>query len=191
MNKTLLTVAWLVLTAPIAAQLRAGRSYQLSTTQVARAVASRFADQGVMIIDSDVALLANVVATTPDPSLEVRSVDRLPANGTGKRSAVKVSCKVASECLPFYAVVRWSGRKPHELNAPMTSLPSPSSDPALLIRSGSPATLLLRHEATQIRMNVITLQGGLPGQNIRVAALTNRQVYVGRVVNAGLLEGNF
>jgi hypothetical protein len=185
---------------PAAAQFRPGHHYTLTAGRVAQSIAGSLAERGIVVRDSQISLLSQVTAGTPDPALEVSSIETLPnTSQTGKsetRSAVRVACRVATECLPFYAIVRWpDGVSPPSAKATQGLLAKPvaaaKETPVLIMRAGAHAILILQDGAAQIQLNVVSLQNGAAGQKIRVAGEGNRQVYLAQVISPTLLQGGF
>ena len=58
-----------------------------------------------------------------------------------------------------------------------------------VLRAGSTATLLLEGNHIHIRLSVICLDGGSPGQTIRVTDPDRREVYTAQVIDGVTLEG--
>jgi hypothetical protein len=150
--------------------------------------------------DGQVSLLARVVATEPNPALDVVSVEafskELVAGQSVVRSRVKLSCRLAGKCLPFFVIV--SRSQPVAGSATSLSDGSPldtnlSTSPhsQITMRAGSRATLVMDDERSQIRVAVISLQNGMAGHRIRVSSPDHKQIYFGEVVSASLLKGSF
>jgi len=57
------------------------------------------------------------------------------------------------------------------------------------VRSGSPATLMLDSDRVHIRLSVICLENGAPGQRIRVTGKDHRLVFTAQVIDGSLLKG--
>jgi hypothetical protein len=163
----------------------------------AEQVAQKLSDKEVQPTSLQVLLLARVVATEPDPALDVLSVGPL-GEQSGKqpeatRFLVKMACHLPGRCLPFYAVV-----SPLEAGAGHTAY-SPSvfeglalkQNGAFTIRSGAHATLVMDEEHAHIEIAVVSLENGMAGQKIRVASPNHKQVYVAEVVSANLLKRSF
>jgi len=103
-----------------------------------------------------------------------------------------MECKNQGECLPFFVGLRVNqgdatqasgGSSQAYSTAP--SLPSR----AFVVRSGSPATLLLDSDRVHIRLSVICLQNGAPGQMIRVTGKDRKLVFTAQVIDGNLLKG--
>jgi hypothetical protein len=179
-------------------QLR-GR-FALTTLQVARALSER----GVQTEGKQVSLLARVVATEPDPTLDVLSVETLgsPQSSVKSRirSRVKLACRIAEKCLPFYVIVTWpegtawaatiaSSSSPVLRNAPAAGNGPLTSE--ITMPAGTHATLVIDDQRSHIRLSVVSLENGVAGHRIRVASPDHKQFYVGEVVSASLLKGSF
>jgi flagella basal body P-ring formation protein FlgA len=57
--------------------------------------------------------------------------------------------------------------------------------------AGTHATLVIDDQRSHIQLSVISLENGIAGHRIRVASPDHKQFYVGEVVSARLLKGNF
>jgi hypothetical protein len=181
--------------------------FPLTERQVARALSER----GIQTADEQVSLSARMVATEPEPILDVLSVETLGESPSAKhsqvRSRVKLACRLPGRCLPFYAIVN----KPELAGDPATiaSTTSPAVSSArvsasaaarnaqlnarsdITMRAGTRATLVMDDHRSHIQVTVITLENGIVGHRIRVASPDHKQVYFGEVVTASLLKGSF
>jgi len=161
--------------------------YPITREQVASAV-SRL---GMQVAPGQVTLLADVVATTGEPRLTVRSIEPW---GNGKMAA-RLECESSDQCLPFFASLNMSRESAVEAAASV----APSNAPAvgsqayvakhLVVRSGTPALLLLDGDKVHIRLSVICLESGALGQTIRVTDHDRKVVFRAQVVDGGLLKG--
>ena len=160
----------------------------------AHQVAQSLSVNGMQIADQQVSLLANVVATEPNPALDILSVtplgDRSSDKHSGPRSLVKLACHLPSRCLPFYAIVT--------LPVGLAAGPgSPSATDAFrpkdvfTIRAGVHATMVMDDDRAHIQVAVICLENGIAGHRIRVASPDHKQIYVAEVVSANLLKRSF
>jgi hypothetical protein len=186
--KKLSLIPVLILSAAAALPAAAAPGREVIT---AEQIAAALNTAGMRISPQQVELLSNVVATTPAPMLEVKSMER-----TGDhRTMVRLDCADPGQCLPFFVAVRSS-----PTNGPLLALadsdPSSAAIPAMrprpgafTVRAGSPATLLLDSNRVHIRLSVICLENGAAGQTIRVTSKDHRQVYNAEVVDAALLRG--
>jgi hypothetical protein len=174
--------------------------FALTTSQVARALSER----GVQTEGKQVSLLAGVVATEPDPTLDVLSVETLGSPHSPEhsqiRSRVKLACRMTEKCLPFYVIVTWpegtawaatiaSSSSPVLRNAPVAGNGPLNSE--ITMPAGTHATLVIDDQRSHIQLSVISLENGIAGHRIRVASPDHKQFYVGEVVSARLLKGNF
>jgi hypothetical protein len=182
---------------PLRAQFRS-KHYSLTSGQVAHSLARTFADRGITISDSQVSLPASVVASDPEPGLEVRSIEplgHLASNRPGEvSSAIKLACHEPSACLPFYAIVAFpqaaSLNTQASVAAHETVARNRKTPVEYTIRAGAHATLLLEDSATHIQMSVVTLENGTAGQTIRVSSPDHKQTYSAQVVSADVLKGS-
>jgi hypothetical protein len=166
--------------------------FAITADQVARAVSTG----GTEVAGAQVFLLANMVATEPNPLLDVVAVQPLgnmwSKENSGTHSWVKLACHTPGECLPFYAVVSW--RKEQVGLAPNLSSTFPAAlkpNVAITIRAGARATLVMDDDRAHVQIAVISLENGIAGHKIRVATPDHKQVYVAEVVNANLLRKSF
>jgi len=169
-------------------------------TLTVQQIAQTLSEKGVQTSDQQVSMLAKVVATEPNPVLDVLSVELLDDRSAGQavesRFRVKMACHLSGRCLPFYAVVRWP-QKAADSAANSSGVFRPFGDlvlkqnGAFTIRSGAHATLVMDEERAHIEVAVISLENGMAGQKIRVASPNHKQVYVAEVVSANLLKRSF
>jgi hypothetical protein len=170
--------------------------FALTVKQVARTLS----DKGMQISFQQVSLLAKVVATEPDPTLEVLSVEPVDDRSAGQheeaRFRVKMGCHLRGRCLPFYAVVE----VPEEIAGQATNSSSAlgalgnlvsKRNEAFTIRSGAHARLVMDDARAHIEVSVVSLENGMTGQKIRVASPDHKQIYVAEVVSANLLKRSF
>lgn len=165
--------------------------YQISPGQVAATVNR----MGVQIAPSQVTLLADIVATTPAPELQVRLLQQLDAD----RFMVRLECANKGDCVPFMASIQatQSGAAQlasissrQSLNGGTASRTASQPRPeSIVIRSGSQAVLQLEGDHIQIRIPVICLQNGAAGQTIRATDKDHRRIYAAQVVDMGILRG--
>lgn len=161
----------------------ASARYPINTQQVAAAVTS----MGVDVAPEQVTFLAEVVATTSAPHLTVRSMQRW---GNQKMMA-RLACESTDQCLPFFVTLKVSpgtqgGSLPAQVAPPAVVPPAVKH---FVVKSGTPATLLLDGEKIHIRMAVICLESGAAGQTIRVTDRDRKVVFHAQVVDGGLLQG--
>lgn len=166
----------------------------------AHLVAQALSESGIQTADEQISMLASVVASEPAPVLDVMSIeplgDRPMAGHNESRSLIKMGCRTAGVCLPFYSIVS-------KLGAPIQSAPSApkiySDMPAtarrsaseIVIRAGAHATLMMDDARAHVEVSVVSLENGAAGRKIRVATPDHKQVYVAEVVSANLLKRSF
>jgi flagella basal body P-ring formation protein FlgA len=59
------------------------------------------------------------------------------------------------------------------------------------LRAGAHATLILEDERLHIRVPVICVSGGAPGDKIRVTTINRHQTFEAVILNADELRGSF
>jgi hypothetical protein len=159
--------------------------YAISTEQIAATVSRA----GVQILPEQVTLLTDVVATKVSPVLKVRSIERW----SNERMMARLECENREECLPFFVGLRMGQRVASSGSlvegAPFFSSGPAGTSKAFVVRSGSPATLMLDSDRVHIRLSVICLENGAPGQRIRVTGKDHRLVFTAQVIDGSLLKG--
>ena len=165
--------------------------YSISAEQVAVAVGRI----GVRVSPSQITVLADVVATTPAPVLQVRSLERLDAD----RFMVRLECVNEDSCLPFMTSIQVDEDEATKLasissreclRCGAASEPAQQPGPGtVVVRSGSSAILELEGQHIHIRIPVICLQNGAAGQTIRATDKDHRRVYAAQVIDIGILRG--
>ena len=165
--------------------------FPLTAAQVARAVTA----SGMPTAGEHVFLLTRVVATEPEPVLDVLSVETLgkgPRDQAGVRWRVKLSCHVAAKCIPFYAIVSSPFSTAAAAN-PVAALTRTawSGRSVITMKAGTHAILMMDDQRSQIQVAVVSLENGIVGHRIHVASLDHKQTYVAEVINGHLLRGSF
>jgi hypothetical protein len=161
-------------------------SYPISREQVAAAI-NRL---GIPVAPEQVTLLADVVATSTAPRLTVRSIEPWG----NQRMTARIECESSDQCLPFFVSLNTGpGASAQSAAVAQTYLPvqasSGSSQKHFAVRSGTPATLLLDGDRVHVRLSVVCLESGTPGQTIRVTDREHKMVFHAQVVDGGLLKG--
>jgi hypothetical protein len=166
--------------------------FPLTAAQVAFAVTA----SGMATTGQHVSLLTQVVATEPDPVLDVLSVETLGkgplAEHSDIRLRIKLTCHVTRKCLPFYAIVSFipsTAGSANILSAPASARWNASSE--ITMKAGTHATLMLDDQRSHIQVAVVSLENGIVGHRIHVASPDHKQTYIGEVVNARLLKGSY
>jgi len=170
--------------------------FALTTQQVARALS----DGGIQTAAETVELPARVVATEPNPVLDILSVEllgnRLSGEHSGIHKWVRLACHLPGKCLPFYVVVSSPGEifgRPTNgsSDSPLIRNDVLHTSTPITMRSGTYATMVMDDGRSHIQVAVISLENGIVGHRIRVTSPDHKAVYVAEVVNAGLLRRNF
>ena len=170
--------------------------FAITTHQVAQALA----EKGIQVSDTQVKLVAKVVATDPSPQLDVVSeapfVSPQNADHAEAPAWVKVACHRPGTCLPFYAIVVGLEGSVAIASIDSTARSSirytqfePKSE--ITMRAGTHATLILDDHRSRIRVSVVSLEKGAAGSRIRVASPDHKQVYVAEVVSSSQLKASF
>ncbi len=163
--------------------LAASARYPISKQQVAAAVS----DMGVEVAPEQVTFLADVVASTGAPRLTVQSMQRWG----NQKMVARLQCESSDQCLPFFVSLKMSpgteaSSKPVPTYAPAVATPVAKR---YVVKSGTPATLMLEGQRVHIRLAVICLESGAAGQTIRVTDRDHKIFFHAQVVDGGLLQG--
>jgi hypothetical protein len=166
----------------------------------AHLVAQALSQSGIQTADEQVSMLASVVASEPAPVLDILSIDPLGDRSKGKhgesRSLVKMGCRTAGVCLPFYSIVNGletsSESTPSALRV-STEIPATARRPdsGIVIRVGAHATLMMDDARSHVEVTVVSLENGAAGHKIRVTTPDHKQVYLAEVVSANVLKRSF
>lgn len=176
-------ISILVLTAAVALP---GAAASGPTSITAAQVANAISGSGMKVSAQQVTLLADVVATTSNPVLQVESVEPWGEH----RLRVRLSCESSDQCVPFLVAVRWGDGDAVQPSAKTPSLrpaslaSSKTSQNSFVVHNGSPAVLLLDGDHVHIRLSVICLENGAPGQTIRVEAKDHSRTFTAQVQDA-------
>ena len=155
----------------------AAPQYHLTAEQVAAAVSGA----GVQVTPEQVSLLADVVASAPQPALKVKSIEPTGSD----RAVARIECADSRQCLPFFVALQIGADQVR------TALPGGqhSGSSPNFVRSGERVILLLEGTHVHITLPVICLENGAVGQTIHVSSPDRRQFYTAQVAGDGLLRG--
>jgi hypothetical protein len=149
-------------------------------------VAAAMSGAGMKVSADQVTLLTDVVSNSPAPALKVEAMERWGAD----RMRVRLDCAKREDCLPFYVAVRWM-QEGTALPVQTAALVQARVDPSsYVVRAGSSAILMLEGDHVHIRIPVVCLENGTPGQTIRVASKDHRLTYTAQVVDGTVLKGS-
>jgi hypothetical protein len=164
----------------------------------AQLIAKTLSDQGMHIAESQVSLLAKVVATETHPILDIMSVaslgKRWSQGNSESHSLVKIGCHQPGTCLPFYAIVNWpeeTVKASGVVALPGSASAWPKAIPVMTMRAGTHAMLEMDDERSHVQVSVISLQSGNTGDRIRVASPDRKQTYTAEVVSTNLLKRSY
>jgi hypothetical protein len=162
------------------------------TVITTKQIATALNNSGMKISADQVVLLADVVATTKAPELRVQSMERWG----DRRMKARLDCASTQQCLPFFVAINLG--KDDAVPPPVIASPSqltPVTPPvkpnpsAYVVRAGAPAVLLLEGDHIHIRISVVCLENGVPGQTIHVISKDHRQNYTALVADGTVLKG--
>jgi len=161
----------------------------------------------------EITMAAPISASVQNAELEIKSF--LPLSR--RAVSLRVICKHHGDCIPFYATAVWPDTVPIALDkvilrgshtrgtfvggrTPLAEAVKTDDAPAGLggalvpptssIKSGSPATLMIEDGRIHIRLRVVCLQNGNPGDKVRVTTSDHKQTYVAEVLAPNLLRGS-
>lgn len=185
--KSLRSISIFVLSGAMAVSaLSAQQRVPILTTQIAATISAA----GMPVSAEQVTLLADVSATKASPALTVESIQPWGDH----RMKVRMNCANSDQCLPFFVSIHTASPSQPAIAAgdsSSTGVPRATIDPRnVVVRAGAPATLLLDGIHVHIRIAVVCLESGAPGQTIRVASRDHRQTYVARVVDGAMLRAS-
>ena len=155
----------------------------------AELVATALSGMGREIAPEQVMLMSDVVATSATPKLRVRSAEKWGDH----RLMVRMECENPQECVPFMVGLQLGKSSDAQNTASnLQSVTGTTTRPSLksyVVRAGMQTTLMLDGERVHIRIPVVCLENGVPGQKVRARSSDRKQVYTAEVVDATLLKG--
>lgn len=190
----ILPVAALVLLAGAAtAQGLLGSRYPISGMDVVK-------ELGVVGIDveaSQVRIPAGMTTASISPKLEIVMAEPMENN----QLRVELRCSVVAECLPFFATLnvkeanlvstemrlRRGGATAASRQAALHVGATPTSQPQ--IKVGSHATLIIQDGHLDIRLQVLAIDTGALGQQVRVCTLDRKKIFHATVTGEGTVVG--
>jgi hypothetical protein len=154
----------------------------------------------MQVTEDRISLLAKVVATEPNPTMDIMSIGPLGGRETTglseARSLVKLGCHLSGTCLPFYAVVTWPDGTARPAGVGVENVASHANAKvkpiaAITMRVGTHAMLVMDDKRSHVQVSVVSLENGNAGERIRVASQDRKQVYVAEVIGANLLKRSY
>jgi hypothetical protein len=143
-----------------------------------------------------VSMPSSITAAIDRPSLQIESVRLL----TPHNAQLKVSCRERGACLAFYVSATWSAQSASvslppglghtDVQTGEAKLEPTATRIAPTLRAGSQATLLFEGDRLHINMRVVCLQGGVPGDKVRVSTPDHKQVYTAEIISPTQLKGS-
>jgi hypothetical protein len=179
----------LLITATLHGSAQQQARFPVTRQQVAHALLRH----GLTVADDQVSLVASIVASNPEPELDVDLVQPLGASvGDPRiRAKVRLVCPQPRACVPFYAIVTWpldTVLSPLPVLAHAAAVHAPVAPIAM--RAGSNAMLIVDTAQMHIRVPVISLQDGSVGSRIHVTSPDRKQNYTATIVSPTLLTGS-
>jgi Chaperone for flagella basal body P-ring formation len=105
----------------------------------------------------------------------------------------EMACQESSECLPFYvriqqpAVAANAASSLLELHVNSGTAKHKVEHP--LVVRGQPVTLVMEKTNVRIMLSAICMEGGMPGQTIRVSSPDRKRIYTAEVVSHNMVRG--
>jgi hypothetical protein len=155
----------------------------LSAQQVVAAIRTG----GISASPDRIEFLSGTGSVSESANLQFVSV----TNGNAGTVKVKLRCQDRHECLPFYVLLHGAdsvnGQKLGVRSGPVIQAGSPQN----VVHNGDHATLVIETADSRIKLAVICMESGVPGQKIRVASPDRKHFYDAEIATAGLLKGSF
>jgi len=184
-----LQVAALSLLATMAcAQGIAGTRYRIAEADVTKELSAI----GLNVGASQVHFPAYISSATETPKLEILAAGASGAN----QVRLELSCPTASECLPFFATV--DVEEPDlfsaEVRLKIRNAITPNRQPTLPSKEarltvGSHAVLVIRDGHVDIHLQVLAIDSGAIGQQVRVCTLDRKKIFRATVTGEGIVTG--
>jgi len=144
------------------------------------------AAEGLFVSPHQIEMLSGKGHSSEGANVHVVNIAEVAA-GTVK---VKLRCQDNHECLPFYILVHGVDRVTLA-SAKVGEMPViEANPPEKVVRGGDHAILILETSDSRMRFPVICLEGGAPGQKIRVTSPDRKRNFDAEIVAVGLLKGS-
>lgn len=153
----------------------------VSRQQIADAMQSA----GLTATTGQLQLLSNVTSL-PGAALRVAKVTKQ----SSETSLVEINCQ-ARQCLPFYVLVDGAQLVHDGVRLPARNANSASTLTHPLIARGKPVTLLIEGVNSRIVLPVVSLEGGLKGEVIKVASPDRKRIYRAEIVSNTTVRSTF
>ena len=186
-------VAALLLSASaLPAQELTGARYQISEAVIARELSAI-----VGVEASQVHLPVRMSATVVAPKLEVMAAEPVDKD----QIRLKLRCPAVTECLPFLVTI--DVKKADQVSAELRSkmaVASTADQPTLAqigarpasrvgLKVGSRALLMIRDGHLDIRLQVLAMDSGGIGQQVRVCTLDRKKIFHATVIGEQTVTG--
>lgn len=187
------TIAFLVLANAAMAHGLSGSRYPILESDIAKELGA----VGVSVNASQIHIPAHMSSSVSAPKLEVLTAQPLGDS----QVRIELRCPTAEECLPFFAVV---DVKDASLVSAEILLKTPSSTAAShqtavrigkesvsrpQLSVGSHAVLTIREGHLDIHLQVLAIDSGAIGQQVRVCTLDRKKVFRATVTGEATVSG--
>lgn len=189
---SLQVLAFLFVAAIGSAQGIAGARYRIAEADIVAELRAIGLNVGL----SQVHLPAYISSAIEAPKLGIITAEPIGTN----QARLELSCSKASECLPFFATVdvkepdifsaeiRLKTREgPANRQPTLRNGATPANEARLKV--GSLATLEIRDSHIHIRLQVLTIDSGAIGQQVRVSTLDRKKVFRATVTGEDTVTG--
>ncbi len=164
----------------------------ISTAQIAKALCN----QGACVSENEIVMAASVVSSKNDPRLEILKTDEVTSSDIEggedpKRLWVMLGCRGEITCNPFYIQVTNPPKSLTEFKAPQNPVAvlNPRTNKGkIIIGSNSLAMLEIVRNRSKIQLQVMTIDAGRLGDEIRVRSIGGKHLYKVKVLSSTLLE---
>jgi len=163
-------------------------------------VAKELSAFGVNVNVSQIHFPVKMSAAIESPKLEIVAAEPV----SDSQARLELSCTTVSECLPFFSTVDIKNARlvSSEMRLKIGGTVAESRRTAVQIgaariserrlKAGSHVALLIREGHLNIRLQVVAMDSGAVGQQVRVCTLDRRKVFHGTVMDeetvAGVME---
>lgn len=185
--------ALLLLAGPAMAQSLPGSRYPITKEEVAKEMGV----VGVNVEASQIHIPSGMSADSISPKLEIVTAEPIQDN----QVRLQLRCSTNAECLPFFTTL--DVKEPNLISAEIRLKSNGSTaanrQPAMQvgdnpvsqkqIRVGSRAVLVMQDGHMDIHLQVVAMDTGVLGQQVRVSTLDRKKIFHATVTGAGTVTG--
>ena len=187
------TVVLIVAVGAAIAQDLAGTRYPISKADIAKELGV----VGVSVAASQIHIPPGMSAAVMSPKFEIVTAE--PMGNSQLR--LEFRCSTAAECLPFFAAldVKQANLASAEIRSKSAGITVPNRHAVIQlgagtasrpqIEVGSHALLILRDGHLHIHLQVLAIDTGVLGQQVRVCTLDRKKVFRATVTGEGTVTG--